>query len=247
MSTGVCPGSADCRLKVSDSAGVVDINGLVHCLSETEGRIDEIHLLRFVSLRQPDEPESDDLRLFREHFELYHALYLLAESGLPGKYLHVGMAHVSVVSVPGEGRCAWFDEEHERFCNRPAAGTYCVTHKTLVAAAERDGSVRHGDMRSYYLDRRNLKRMDASGLRLILDGVLDAARNHEQLLEAARRLGLPQDASLRRLQERFRHLVKIEHPDVGGDPRRFRELYDAYELLYAHFTLKQNATDSFLG
>ncbi len=232
---------------MSYSAGAVDISGLVHCLSFTDGRVDEIHLLRFVSLPQADRPESDDLRLFQEHFELYHALYLLAESGLPGKYLHVGMAHVCVIPVPGEGRCAWFDEAQERFCNRPAAGTYCATHETQDAAAQREGSIRFGDMRSYYLDRWNLKRMDASGLRLILDGVLDAARNHEQLFEAAQRLGLPQDASLRRLQERFRHLVKMEHPDVGGDPRRFSELYEAYELLHAHFTLKQNATDSFFG
>ncbi len=196
------------------ASGAVDIEALIRFLETSAGRIDEIRLLRFVRL--PNASGSEELDLFRRHFELYHALYLLGEHGIPGRRLHIGMAHV-VVSIAD-------------------------THAT--EANDATDSLCESDARSYYLDRRNMQRMDASGLKQLMDGVLQAATHHEELVAAAQTLQVGLHVTPRRLQERFRFLVKTCHPDAGGDPRTFRELYAAYQLIQTHLQLCRDASQT---
>lgn len=44
-------------------------------------------------------------------------------------------------------------------------------------------------------------------------------------------LGIKRDANEKTVKETYRRLVKEHHPDVGGDPEKFRELQEAYEVL----------------
>ncbi|MFP4509167.1 MAG: DNA-J related domain-containing protein [Spirochaetota bacterium] len=218
---------------------VVDISGLVHHLNTAEGRVDEVQLLRYVRLQ--DECDSAELSLFRRHFELYHALHLLSAAGLPGKHVHIGLAHVCVRREPASGECGWFDEEVEDFCRRPSSGGLCEHHSRLHAVSQESGSLRAADARSYYLDRSNLARMDEAGVKRLMDGVFRAAENYEEIRRAAETLGVSLDSTSRRLQERFRHLVKELHPDAGGDTARFAEMYAAYQLLQVHLKQREEA------
>lgn len=44
-------------------------------------------------------------------------------------------------------------------------------------------------------------------------------------------LGLPPDSSLEAIKSRFRELVKMYHPDLGGDSSKFIELVEIYRKL----------------
>lgn len=48
------------------------------------------------------------------------------------------------------------------------------------------------------------------------------------VVEAFRVLGLPKDASLKEVYQRYRFLAKQHHPDAGGDPQKFIQINKAY-------------------
>lgn len=45
-------------------------------------------------------------------------------------------------------------------------------------------------------------------------------------------LGIGQNASEKEIKSAFRALARKHHPDVQGDPAKFREIYEAYETLF---------------
>lgn len=44
-------------------------------------------------------------------------------------------------------------------------------------------------------------------------------------------LGVARDASTAELRRAYRRRVRVTHPDAGGDPQRFREVQEAWEVL----------------
>ncbi len=44
-------------------------------------------------------------------------------------------------------------------------------------------------------------------------------------------LGVPENASEEEIKKRFRELAKKYHPDVGGDPEKFKKILEAYRVL----------------
>lgn len=50
-------------------------------------------------------------------------------------------------------------------------------------------------------------------------------------IEAYQILGIPQGSSVEQVKKAFRQQAKMCHPDMGGDPVRFRLIKEAYELL----------------
>lgn len=50
-------------------------------------------------------------------------------------------------------------------------------------------------------------------------------------IEAYQILGIPQGSSVEQVKKAFRQQAKMYHPDMGGDPVRFRLIKEAYELL----------------
>ena len=44
-------------------------------------------------------------------------------------------------------------------------------------------------------------------------------------------LGIDTKASQKEVKSAFRKLARKHHPDVNGDPAKFREIYEAYDVL----------------
>lgn len=44
-------------------------------------------------------------------------------------------------------------------------------------------------------------------------------------------LGVPENASEEEIKKRFRELAKKYHPDIGGDPEKFKKILEAYRVL----------------
>lgn len=58
----------------------------------------------------------------------------------------------------------------------------------------------------------------------------------DERTEALRLLGLPPGSSEKKIESAFRKAARRHHPDVGGDPARFRAIVDARNLLLARST-----------
>ena len=44
-------------------------------------------------------------------------------------------------------------------------------------------------------------------------------------------LGVPENASEEEIKKKFRELAKKYHPDMGGDPEKFKKILEAYRVL----------------
>lgn len=211
----------------------VSTDRLIEFLVARRGRVDESELLaEFVSETDSGADPEPSILLFRRHFELYHALYRVEDAVLEyGLKLYVGLAYVTILEIPEEGLCRYFDEE---FCRQPCAGaaaSFCETHLNMQMSRSAQGTVGRASTRAFYLDRANLEEMDSDRLEMLMRGVKHYASNYEEIEAACSTLGVDRACSPERLRRRFRYLSKVHHPDSGGDAPTFNRVQDAYERL----------------
>lgn len=69
------------------------------------------------------------------------------------------------------------------------------------------------------------------GARLFWKSTVNPARPALQRQQALAVLGLPANATIPQIKQRYRKLAKKHHPDLGGDPREMQRLTAAYEFL----------------
>ncbi|HEX7733688.1 MAG TPA: J domain-containing protein [Ktedonobacteraceae bacterium] len=67
--------------------------------------------------------------------------------------------------------------------------------------------------------------------RLLWKSAANPARPALQRQQALAVLGLPANATMPQIKQRYRKLAKRYHPDLGGDPRQMQRLTAAYEYL----------------
>ena len=67
--------------------------------------------------------------------------------------------------------------------------------------------------------------------RLFWKSAVNPARPMLQRQQALAVLGLPANATIPQIKQRYRKLAKQYHPDLGGDPRQMQRLSAAYEFL----------------
>lgn len=204
-------------------------------LEGTRGTVREHVLLdRFVEAVELDASEQSEcdtdtaIELYRRHFELYNALYRLEDSfEQRGIRLSIGLAEVTILDVPDEALCRYFDES---FCALPAvADGYCAYHRELNRSRAAD--VGHVGMRGYYLNPENRDSMDSDRLEMMMQGLFEYASNSQEIDNACSVLGLERSCSLERLKRRFHYLCSRSHPDAGGSSEEFTRLQEAYERL----------------
>jgi hypothetical protein len=148
--------------------------------------------------------QGADLALFRKHFLVMNALYQL--QGLlreEGSALRIDpLLIVLVADVEPDG---------------PGGGE--------LAGDEA--------LRRYYLDWDNLHQTSASDVAALLQGFWDHYHAVDRQAEALALLGLAgcEAFTWASIQRRYRQLITRHHPDKGGEPGRFIEIREAYELL----------------
>ncbi len=145
----------------------------------------------------------DELELFRVHFLLFHHLYRLRRAlERAGRgSLEIHVLRIRLLPLQG-----------------PAPNPRC-----LPAAPD--------PLAAYYLDLGHLVRTRADDVREMLRWFWRRFRIHDRKEDALRALGLEPGAPVGAIRRRFRLLARQHHPDLGGDPERFREVVAAMEVL----------------
>ncbi len=151
-----------------------------------------------------DVSEDAQLTLFRRHFYLMNALYQLQEMLFDeGLCLHISAMQIYIRPLD------------------KSAGTALSSH----SADEK--------LSAYYLDWHNYDSTSSQDVDALLHGFWKQYRQYHQQLPSLMTLELDEKASWQDIQQSYRRLVNIHHPDKGGERQRFMEIRAAYESLQA--------------
>jgi len=152
----------------------------------------------------------DTLSLFRTHFVLFHALYLLRD-----RLRNLGEFDLQI--SPLQIRLA------------PAAPT--SQQATHNQALERDDP-----LRSYYLNLEHLQATDRADVDALLKGSRALLLQPQSVTDALLELGIAQPLSAinaTQLRHQYRKLVSAHHPDRGGCTERLQRINQAMDTLRA--------------
>lgn len=143
----------------------------------------------------------DPVILFRQHFILFHCLYLLQQS-----LLEQGQA--SLIISPLEIRLLPFSD---------------ASRSQQLASPD---SLRH-----YYLDLTQLDQTGREEVDALLARFWNHLGNQDRRKEALQVLGLSDPVNDTQIQRRYRKLVMQHHPDRGGETSRLQMLNAAISTL----------------
>lgn len=86
-------------------------------------------------------------------------------------------------------------------------------------------------LRAYYLDWSHFSDTTKEEVQALLEGVWQEYISGDEQEKAYQVLGLEVDASFQLIRKTYRKLAGRYHPDKGGDPIKFMEIREAYEVL----------------
>ncbi|CAM2005189.1 DNA-J related domain-containing protein [Acanthopleuribacter pedis] len=145
---------------------------------------------------------DDELVLFRQHFLLFHLLYLLRDrlrqDGVSDLHIHC----LSIRLIP------------------------------LVTMSRGSRAVAPEDpLRTYYLDWDHCRGTNRQDVIDMIRGFHQQVATRSSRDEALRVFGLTPHAGPGAVKQRFRELVRTHHPDFGGDRARFHQVMVAARVL----------------
>lgn len=189
------------------------VNTLQQLLEENHTGLSEYELLK--QLKNEQQPLfisanlSDVLSLFRSHFVLFHALYLLRDSLRSGGQLDLKISPLHI-------------------CLQPIA-----THSTIQSQMPNLSD----PLRAYYLDLDNLSTTDREAVEHLLNSSLTSLQPSQHLSDALAELGIEQPLhtlASEDLRSHYRKLVSRHHPDRGGCTERLQRINRAMDIVRAH-------------
>lgn len=185
-------------------------NTLQQLLEEKPAGLSEYELLK--TLKNQQQPLfvsanlSDALSLFRSHFVLFHALYLLRDSLRSDGLLQLNISPLLI-------------------CLQPAPKQNNNQQQMLNL---------NDPLRAYYLDLDNLSATDRAAVEQLLNSGLSCMQPSQQLSDALAELGLEQplhSLSSKDLRKHYRQLVSRHHPDRGGCTERLQRINHAMDIV----------------
>ena len=176
------------------------------------GGISEYELLSKLAEQQPffrrNAIQDQNLALFRQHFMLFHCLYLLEQSYVSK---NSGRLIISALDIR------------------------LLTNSTDISAWEQrhpSGEMTTPDsVRDYYLDLSNLQNTGADEVDELLGKFWLALSRYEARDDALNLLGLQDPVDDSTIRQKYRELVMQHHPDRGGDVETIQQLNDAVSKL----------------
>lgn len=181
------------------------IKPIFEILKNTPLELSEYELIRrLVEQDQIQKTDAirDGLGLFKTHFLVMNALYQLQQQLFSEqRYLFISAQHILLTSS-----------------SEPAS-----THSLALSCDDK--------LRTYYLDLNNLIDTTENDVAQLLDGFWLRYHAMDQRVECLATLGLNAAATWQEIKQQYRRLVKMTHPDKGGNPEAFIEIRDAYQTL----------------
>lgn len=143
----------------------------------------------------------DPLELFQHHFLLFHLLHGLRDRLRARRSGDIAIHCLKIVLLP------------------PPAGA--------------DGNLPEvfDPLRAYYLDLGQLQGVERGDVEAMLDRFWTLYAGYARRDQALAVFGLRTDAGRDEVKRRYRQLAREHHPDLGGDPERFRRVREAAEHL----------------
>jgi len=183
-------------------------------LKDTDENISLYKLMQILErsgydLCQSDTNISDEVKLFRKNFIVMNALYQLKLDLIDSGYSLI-ISPLKIKLIPDN-------------CNQEI-----IADDLSVAAA----------LSEYYLDWDNFYLTDKADVKALFDSFWkqftefsNAQEGNDKRLDSLQILGLKSSASWEDIQQSYRQLVKIHHPDKGGSSYKFIEIRQAFLIL----------------
>lgn len=167
-----------------------------------------------LDLEKSTELTSNDMRLFRKNFVVMNALYQLKKDLLDSGYsLFISSLKIELIA----------DNE--------------IKNRSLIIDSAEDLSTDEA-LSAYYLNWDNYNSTDEQAVEDLLKSFwstyTDYNKRHYQedkRLDSLQVLGLESSASWKDIQQTYRQLVKVYHPDKGGNSLKFIKIREAYLIL----------------
>ncbi len=106
-------------------------------------------------------------------------------------------------------------------------------HISLEEYSNEAGStpVAYDLLQEYYLNLDHLKNATATEVEMLLHGFFQKFAAYRSRKQACKVLGVSENASIHSVRKQYYTLVKLHHPDLGGDPEKFKTIQEAMENL----------------
>lgn len=156
---------------------------------------------------------GDPLSLFRTHFIVFHALYLIRDTlRHAGSYdLYIDPLRIRLTAV------------------------------TAAPTTQRQALDRSDSLRDYYLDLKHLASTDRAAVEELLYGSLTRITQPQSVTDALTELGIEQPLQTLNadtLRKHYRQLVSRHHPDRGGCTERLQRINQAMDTLRQHHLVR---------
>lgn len=188
-------------------------------LSDTDKSISLYQLMRILEahgyeLVKAEANESSDLLLFKKNFIVMNALYQLKHD-----LLDSGVSlRITSLEIKLEAECLQYD-----------AGMQIKSSDDISADMA---------LSDFYLNWGNYYLTDEKGVEELLNGFWNSYSRYNKLqnrcdkrLDSLHTLGLKSTASWKDIQQTYRQLVSVYHPDKGGNSPKFIKIREAYLIL----------------
>ena len=181
---------------------IPDILSLLH--QHSEG-INEYLIIKSLEEHIGFENIGDDyqLAIFQKHFMVMNALYQLQKQLMKEEQLFLDISPLKIQLITRSNQS---------------------NYKELTESDD-------AKLNEYYLDWSNFENTDREDVKNLLENFWKLYTNADNRLAALAILELKEDACSETINQRYRKLAAIYHPDKGGDQATFIRIRQAYEVL----------------
>ncbi|WP_163835014.1 DNA-J related domain-containing protein [Spartinivicinus ruber] len=175
---------------------------ILDLLKSSQASLSEYQIISHLRELELVEDKQGNLALFRLNFVVMNALFQLQQELLK-EHLYLNISSLAIQLEP------------------------------LSASGEMDLSCWHDDesLRHYYLNWDNLINTTEQDVEALLNCFWQRFLSPNKRVDALFALELPVSADWGMIQQSYRRLAALHHPDKGGCPQRFIEVREAYEIL----------------